>query len=160
MYVSLTYHLGKLFFVILFCHKTEIAQSCMGHTSYGIFFIVIHWTMTQSESDQHKWWTFLLDSLTTYVLLLFWQAVRRMGTMSSMSGADDQVYMQYKTSSKKKGEFSHPLFKKFRKWGGKLSAGGYGRFSKGFSILHCVCVYIRMTLFLAANTYSTYMWRS
>ncbi|XP_072030042.1 general transcription and DNA repair factor IIH helicase/translocase subunit XPB-like [Amphiura filiformis] len=45
------------------------------------------------------------------------QVVRRAGTMSSMSGADDQIYMQYRSegSSSKDKKFSHPLFKKFRK---------------------------------------------
>ena len=41
------------------------------------------------------------------------------GTMSSMSGADDQIYMQYRSQAQKKKDLlnSHPLFKKFRKWG-------------------------------------------
>ncbi|XP_002732918.2 general transcription and DNA repair factor IIH helicase/translocase subunit XPB-like [Saccoglossus kowalevskii] len=41
------------------------------------------------------------------------QVVRRVGSMSSMSGADDQVYMEFQSKSKLKS--SHPLFKKFRK---------------------------------------------
>nr|XP_054767701.1 general transcription and DNA repair factor IIH helicase subunit XPB-like [Lytechinus pictus] len=40
------------------------------------------------------------------------QVVRRVGNMSSMSGADDQVYMEYQTKSSKS---VHPLFKKFRR---------------------------------------------
>ena len=37
---------------------------------------------------------------------------RRTGTMASMSGADDAVYMEYKKSSSNLPK--HPLFKKFR----------------------------------------------
>ena len=37
---------------------------------------------------------------------------RRVGTMASMSGADDAVYMEYKRSSSNLPK--HPLFKKFR----------------------------------------------
>jgi len=37
---------------------------------------------------------------------------RRAGTMGSMSGADDAVYMEYKRSSSNAAK--HPLFKKFR----------------------------------------------
>ncbi|XP_061226122.1 general transcription and DNA repair factor IIH helicase subunit XPB [Neopsephotus bourkii] len=45
------------------------------------------------------------------------QVSRRMGTMSSMSGADDTVYMEYHSSrSKASGnKHIHPLFKRFRK---------------------------------------------
>uniref|UniRef100_A0A672T1I4 General transcription and DNA repair factor IIH helicase/translocase subunit XPB n=1 Tax=Sinocyclocheilus grahami TaxID=75366 RepID=A0A672T1I4_SINGR len=46
------------------------------------------------------------------------QFSRRMGTMSSMSGADDTVYMEYQTSRSGKslaGKNVHPLFKRFRK---------------------------------------------
>ncbi|XP_016127085.1 TFIIH basal transcription factor complex helicase XPB subunit-like [Sinocyclocheilus grahami] len=46
------------------------------------------------------------------------QFSRRMGTMSSMSGADDTVYMEYQTSRSSKSSASknvHPLFKRFRK---------------------------------------------
>lgn len=39
---------------------------------------------------------------------------RKVGNMSSISGADDNVYMEYKTKAKS-GEHKHPLFKKFRK---------------------------------------------
>lgn len=42
------------------------------------------------------------------------QVSRRPGNMSSMSGADDSVYMEYK-SEKKVNAFKHPLFKRFRK---------------------------------------------
>ncbi|XP_029418157.1 general transcription and DNA repair factor IIH helicase subunit XPB [Nannospalax galili] len=43
-------------------------------------------------------------------------ASRRFGTMSSMSGADDTVYMEYHTSrSKASTKHVHPLFKRFRK---------------------------------------------
>jgi DNA excision repair protein ERCC-3 len=38
---------------------------------------------------------------------------RRPGNMSSISGADDNVYMEYK--SKNKSENRHPLFKRFRR---------------------------------------------
>ena len=38
---------------------------------------------------------------------------RKVGNMSSISGADDNVYMEYK--SKSKSEHKHPLFKRFRK---------------------------------------------
>ncbi|XP_038044860.1 general transcription and DNA repair factor IIH helicase subunit XPB-like [Patiria miniata] len=41
------------------------------------------------------------------------QYVRRVGSMSSMSGADDQVYVEYQSKSRK-GQAQHPLFKKFR----------------------------------------------
>uniref|UniRef100_A0A8C5QIA9 General transcription and DNA repair factor IIH helicase/translocase subunit XPB n=1 Tax=Leptobrachium leishanense TaxID=445787 RepID=A0A8C5QIA9_9ANUR len=42
---------------------------------------------------------------------------RRMGTMSSMSGADDTVYMEYHAPRNKgaAGKHVHPLFKRFRK---------------------------------------------
>ncbi|XP_012595400.1 general transcription and DNA repair factor IIH helicase/translocase subunit XPB isoform X1 [Microcebus murinus] len=44
------------------------------------------------------------------------QASRRFGTMSSMSGADDTVYMEYHSSrSKASAKHVHPLFKRFRK---------------------------------------------
>ncbi|XP_015334566.1 general transcription and DNA repair factor IIH helicase subunit XPB isoform X3 [Marmota monax] len=44
------------------------------------------------------------------------QASRRFGTMSSMSGADDTVYMEYHSSrSKASTKHVHPLFKRFRK---------------------------------------------
>ena len=38
---------------------------------------------------------------------------RRTGTMSSLSGADDNVYMEFKKPSGSSGP-KHPLFKKFR----------------------------------------------
>jgi DNA excision repair protein ERCC-3 len=40
-------------------------------------------------------------------------AQRRVGTMGSMSGADDALYVEYKKANKNKAQ--HPLFKKFRK---------------------------------------------
>ncbi|XP_057680695.1 general transcription and DNA repair factor IIH helicase subunit XPB [Corythoichthys intestinalis] len=45
------------------------------------------------------------------------QFSRRTGTMSSMSGADDTVYMEYQSKSKASslGKGIHPLFKRFRK---------------------------------------------
>uniref|UniRef100_A0AAQ5ZP82 General transcription and DNA repair factor IIH helicase/translocase subunit XPB n=1 Tax=Amphiprion ocellaris TaxID=80972 RepID=A0AAQ5ZP82_AMPOC len=46
------------------------------------------------------------------------QVSRRPGTMSSMSGADDTVYMEYQSRSSKASAASksvHPLFKRFRK---------------------------------------------
>ncbi|XP_057601885.1 general transcription and DNA repair factor IIH helicase subunit XPB isoform X1 [Hippopotamus amphibius kiboko] len=44
------------------------------------------------------------------------QVSRRFGTMSSMSGADDTVYMEYHSSrSKAATKHVHPLFKRFRK---------------------------------------------
>lgn len=44
------------------------------------------------------------------------QASRRFGTMSSMSGADDTVYVEYHSSrSKPSTKHVHPLFKRFRK---------------------------------------------
>uniref|UniRef100_A0A8B9D9P2 General transcription and DNA repair factor IIH helicase/translocase subunit XPB n=1 Tax=Anser cygnoides TaxID=8845 RepID=A0A8B9D9P2_ANSCY len=45
------------------------------------------------------------------------QMSRRTGTMSSMSGADDAVYMEYHTSRSKasSNKHIHPLFKRFRK---------------------------------------------
>ncbi|XP_029790619.1 general transcription and DNA repair factor IIH helicase subunit XPB isoform X1 [Suricata suricatta] len=44
------------------------------------------------------------------------QVSRRFGTMSSMSGADDTVYMEYHSSrGKTSTKHVHPLFKRFRK---------------------------------------------
>ncbi|KAM5267938.1 general transcription and DNA repair factor IIH helicase/translocase subunit XPB [Hipposideros larvatus] len=44
------------------------------------------------------------------------QVSRRFGTMSSMSGADDTVYMEYhSTRSRAATKHVHPLFKRFRK---------------------------------------------
>ncbi|XP_055966156.1 general transcription and DNA repair factor IIH helicase subunit XPB isoform X2 [Sorex fumeus] len=44
------------------------------------------------------------------------QVSRRFGTMSSMSGADDTVYMEYHASRNKAStKHVHPLFKRFRK---------------------------------------------
>ncbi|XP_054578917.1 general transcription and DNA repair factor IIH helicase subunit XPB isoform X2 [Eptesicus fuscus] len=44
------------------------------------------------------------------------QVSRRCGTMSSMSGADDTVYMEYHSArSKAASKHVHPLFKRFRK---------------------------------------------
>lgn len=46
------------------------------------------------------------------------QFSRRTGTMSSMSGADDTIYMEYQSRSSKAlaaGKGVHPLFKRFRK---------------------------------------------
>lgn len=44
------------------------------------------------------------------------QVSRRFGTMSSMSGADDTVYMEYHSArSKTSTKHVHPLFKRFRK---------------------------------------------
>uniref|UniRef100_A0A6I8QBM7 General transcription and DNA repair factor IIH helicase/translocase subunit XPB n=1 Tax=Xenopus tropicalis TaxID=8364 RepID=A0A6I8QBM7_XENTR len=45
------------------------------------------------------------------------QVSRRVGTMSSMSGADDAVYMEYHTSRNRgaSNKHVHPLFKRFRK---------------------------------------------
>ncbi|XP_006746988.1 general transcription and DNA repair factor IIH helicase subunit XPB [Leptonychotes weddellii] len=44
------------------------------------------------------------------------QVSRRFGTMSSMSGADDTVYMEYHSArSKSSTKHVHPLFKRFRK---------------------------------------------
>ncbi|XP_045154257.1 general transcription and DNA repair factor IIH helicase subunit XPB [Echinops telfairi] len=45
------------------------------------------------------------------------QVSRRFGTMSSMSGADDTVYMEYHSSPRNKASTKHvhPLFKRFRK---------------------------------------------
>ncbi|XP_001366494.1 general transcription and DNA repair factor IIH helicase subunit XPB [Monodelphis domestica] len=45
------------------------------------------------------------------------QVSRRFGSMSSMSGADDTVYMEYHTSRSKASvnKHVHPLFKRFRK---------------------------------------------
>lgn len=51
-------------------------------------------------------------------VLLVLQVSRRAGTMSSMSGADDTVYMEYHSSRSKasSNKHIHPLFKRFRKW--------------------------------------------
>lgn len=43
------------------------------------------------------------------------QLSRRTGNMSSMSGADSAVYLEYKTDKKKDMGLRHPLFKRFRK---------------------------------------------
>lgn len=42
------------------------------------------------------------------------QATRRVGNIASISGADDNVYMEYKSKSKT-NDSRHPLFKRFRK---------------------------------------------
>lgn len=43
------------------------------------------------------------------------QLSRRTGNMSSMSGADSAVYLEYRTDKKKDMGLRHPLFKRFRK---------------------------------------------
>uniref|UniRef100_A0A224YRL5 General transcription and DNA repair factor IIH helicase/translocase subunit XPB n=1 Tax=Rhipicephalus zambeziensis TaxID=60191 RepID=A0A224YRL5_9ACAR len=43
------------------------------------------------------------------------QMSRRAGNMSSMSGADSAVYLEYRTDKKKDMGLRHPLFKRFRK---------------------------------------------
>lgn len=43
------------------------------------------------------------------------QMSRRTGNMSSMSGADSAVYLEYRTEKKKDMSLRHPLFKRFRK---------------------------------------------
>ena len=43
------------------------------------------------------------------------QVGRKVGSMSSMSGADDAVYMEYQSKSKSQKQHLHPLFKKFRR---------------------------------------------
>lgn len=43
------------------------------------------------------------------------QMSRRTGNMSSMSGADSAVYLEYRTDKKKDMGLRHPLFKRFRK---------------------------------------------
>lgn len=59
-----------------------------------------------------------LVCLITLVFSLYLQVSRRTGTMSSMSGADDTVYMEYHSSRSKasSNKHIHPLFKRFRKW--------------------------------------------
>lgn len=61
----------------------------------------------------------LYISLLSLLLSLFPdQFSRRTGTMSSMSGADDTIYMEYQSRSSKAlaaGKSVHPLFKRFRK---------------------------------------------
>lgn len=50
--------------------------------------------------------------------LLPYQFSRRTGTMSSMSGADDAIYMEYQSRGNKASaalKSVHPLFKRFRK---------------------------------------------
>ena len=39
---------------------------------------------------------------------------RRQGSMASMSGADDMIYLEYKSGAKQTKN-RHPLFKQFRK---------------------------------------------
>lgn len=54
----------------------------------------------------------------TCVFLSPYQFSRRTGTMSSMSGADDTVYMEYQSRGSKAllaSKSVHPLFKRFRK---------------------------------------------
>lgn len=50
----------------------------------------------------------------TYSLLNFFQIVRKAGNMTSMSGADDAVYYEYKKAASSSTANKHPLFKKFR----------------------------------------------
>ncbi|XP_068670729.1 general transcription and DNA repair factor IIH helicase/translocase subunit XPB-like isoform X2 [Montipora foliosa] len=40
---------------------------------------------------------------------------RRQGSMASMSGADDMMYLEYRSSNKQSCKSRHPLFKQFRK---------------------------------------------
>jgi DNA excision repair protein ERCC-3 len=56
-----------------------------------------------------SFYAMMLKNETNCPLLQFG---RRAGTMGSMSGADDAVYMEYKRSSSNAAK--HPLFKKFR----------------------------------------------
>lgn len=54
----------------------------------------------------------------TFVSFCLHQFSRRTGTMSSMSGADDTVYMEYQSRGSKAllgSKSVHPLFKRFRK---------------------------------------------
>lgn len=56
--------------------------------------------------------------LILMTLFLLNQFSRRAGTMSSMSGADDTVYMEYQSRGSKAAAAHkniHPLFKRFRK---------------------------------------------
>lgn len=46
--------------------------------------------------------------------LLLFQIVRKAGNMTSMSGADDAVYYEYKKAPSSSTANKHPLFKKFR----------------------------------------------
>jgi len=57
--------------------------------------------------------TIHIRSLSIFLICCF-QTVRRVGSMSSMSGADDALYMEYRTSHSKNAS-SHPLFKRFRR---------------------------------------------
>ena len=63
--------------------------------------------------------TIVRSYITTFSLsLLPHQFTRRPGTMSSMSGADDTVYMEYQSRGSKASlglKSVHPLFKRFRK---------------------------------------------
>ncbi|KAL5006778.1 hypothetical protein ScPMuIL_015584 [Solemya velum] len=43
------------------------------------------------------------------------QLVRKVGSMSSMSGSDDTIYMEYQSRGKKSSGHQHPLFKRFRR---------------------------------------------
>lgn len=45
---------------------------------------------------------------------LLFQIVRKAGNMTSMSGADDAVYYEYKKAPSSSTANKHPLFKKFR----------------------------------------------
>jgi len=45
--------------------------------------------------------------------LFYFQFGRKVGSMSSMSGADDATYMEF---NRRTSKHMHPLFKKFRKW--------------------------------------------
>lgn len=61
-------------------------------------------------------WYCILQYFSSLSLLPY-QFSRRTGTMSSMSGADDTVYMEYQRGSKASAASKgvHPLFKRFRK---------------------------------------------
>lgn len=53
--------------------------------------------------------------ITRFILLtLLFQIIRKAGNMTSMSGADDAVYYEYKKAPSSSTANKHPLFKKFR----------------------------------------------
>lgn len=65
-----------------------------------------------------KLWSCILQYSQVFVSTISSQFSRRTGTMSSMSGADDTVYMEYQSRNSKilaASKSVHPLFKRFRK---------------------------------------------
>uniref|UniRef100_A0A8C6IH26 General transcription and DNA repair factor IIH helicase/translocase subunit XPB n=1 Tax=Mus spicilegus TaxID=10103 RepID=A0A8C6IH26_MUSSI len=86
------------------------AKKGMVAEEYNAFFYSLVSQDTQEMAYSTKRQRFLVDQGYSF------KASRRCGTMSSLSGADDTVYMEYHSSrSKASSKHVHPLFKRFRK---------------------------------------------